>query len=325
LTEPPAGPPAGLFQFALGDRHAPALFVTGWIATILGAGAALIGFLTAPAPASAVLLILGFASTSIGLLLLGGAQTVERMAAKLAYAGPSPVLVFLAMVTTTPLALTVVGLPLELAGIHVSRPVGDLLAIGIESVVFVGLVRLMVVGPGAIHWSDMGFGVGRRRIAEAVASGVLFAAPIVFLTALVGAVLIAVFGVTPPSPLPPTGTTAGLLLNLVSGALFAPVSEEIVFRGFAVTAWARMAGPRAAIVWAAVLFSIAHVLLIGGQDFGQAASLAVVAAVGRLPVALALGWLYVRSRTIWAPIALHAAFNAILIVVSEVGLAGIAV
>jgi membrane protease YdiL (CAAX protease family) len=35
-------------------------------------------------------------------------------------------------------------------------------------------------------------------------------------------------------------------------------------------------------------------------------------------VALALGWIYLRSGTIWAPIGLHGAFNAILIVGAEI-------
>ena len=42
-----------------------------------------------------------------------------------------------------------------------------------------------------------------------------------------------------------------------------------------------------------------------------------MAALGRLPVALALGWLYLRSRTLWASIGLHAAFNGILLIVGE--------
>jgi uncharacterized protein len=323
LTEPPAGPPAGLFHFALEGRHAPALFVTGWIATILGIGAAAVGLLSAGASVGVLVLVMGLALLSVGFVLLGGSQTIERTAAGLPYGGPSPVIVFLAILATTPLAATVVGVPLELAGVRVDRPIGDLIAIAIDAVVFIGLVRFMVVGPGAIRWSDMGFAISRRRFVEAITTGALFAAPIVLLTSLVGGVLIAIFGVVPPSPLPSTGTTSGLLINLVSGALIAPVSEEIVFRGVAVTAWARMAGPRAAIVRASVLFAVAHILLVGGQDFSHAASLAVVAAVGRIPVALALGWLYLRSGTIWAPIALHATFNAILIVVGEMGFGSI--
>ena len=45
-----------------------------------------------------------------------------------------------------------------------------------------------------------------------------------------------------PSPLPPSGDVGGLLLNLVSAAIIAPIGEELFFRGFATTAWARSLG-----------------------------------------------------------------------------------
>jgi membrane protease YdiL (CAAX protease family) len=164
----------------------------------------------------------------------------------------------------------------------------------------------------------MGFRIGARQAAEALARGALLAAPVVLLTGAVAYVLVTIAGVTPASPLPPTRTVSGLVLHLLAGAIVAPIAEEVLFRGFMVTAWARSNGPRAAIVRAALLFAVAHVLLVGGDNFGQAASLAFVGAVGRLPIAVALGWLYLRSRTIWAPIGLHAAFNAILLVAAEI-------
>jgi membrane protease YdiL (CAAX protease family) len=213
-----------------------------------------------------------------------------------------------------------VGAPLELAGVTFDRPVGDLVLGVLQALVFIGVVRLMVVGPGAITWADMGFGLPIGRIVQALLSGAVLAAPIVFITGAVALALIRVFGVTPPSPLPPTGTTSGLLLHLVAASVVAPVAEEIVFRGFALTAWARTDGARVAIVRSAVFFAVAHVLLITGSTPAEGASLAIVAGAGRLPVALALGWLYLRWGTIWAPIGLHATFNAILVVVSEASL-----
>jgi membrane protease YdiL (CAAX protease family) len=145
----------------------------------------------------------------------------------------------------------------------------------------------------------------------------VLALPMLVITGLVGAVLIAVFGVAPAPPLPATGTSTGLILNLVTASVLAPLAEEVLFRGVAVTAWVRTLGARPAIVRAAILFALAHVLLIGGDSFGQAASLAIVSAAGRLPVALGLGWIYLRSGTIWAPIGLHAAFNGLLVILLE--------
>ena len=52
---------------------------------------------------------------------------------------------------------------------------------------------------------------------------------------------------------------------------------------------------------------------ISGDNFGQAIGLIVVGSPVRLPVALALGWVFVRRRSIWAAIGLHAAFNAVLL------------
>jgi membrane protease YdiL (CAAX protease family) len=36
-------------------------------------------------------------------------------------------------------------------------------------------------------------------------------------------------------------------------------------------------------------------------------------------VAFALGWLFVRTGSLWAPIGLHAAFNGLLILFAELG------
>ncbi len=48
--------------------------------------------------------------------------------------------------------------------------------------------------------------------------------------------------VQPASPLPPTGTTIGFALSLLAGVVVAPFGEEILFRGFATTAWVRGRG-----------------------------------------------------------------------------------
>jgi membrane protease YdiL (CAAX protease family) len=38
----------------------------------------------------------------------------------------------------------------------------------------------------------------------------------------------------------------------------------------------------------------------------------------RIPVALALGWIFLRRGSIWASFGLHAAFNATLLVIAEI-------
>lgn len=311
----------GLFRFSVEGRRAPALFVSGWLGTLVGVGLGVVGLLAAPSLVTGLLLLAALALLTVGLVLLGGSQAIERQAGGEAYGGPSPVLLLAASVMATLLVAAILGIVLEALGVSLGpseRPLGDLLSVAIQGLVFVAMVRLMVVGPGALSWSDMGFSADRGRILGGLASGVLLAVPVIAITSLVAYVVVPLVGVTPPSPLPPTGTGSGLALHLVAGAGIAPFAEETIFRGAALTAWLRSVSPTSAIVRSAVLFAATHALQVGGATFGEAAGLMVVATAVRLPVALALGWVCVRTRTIWAPIGLHVSYNAILIALGEV-------
>jgi membrane protease YdiL (CAAX protease family) len=73
----------------------------------------------------------------------------------------------------------------------------------------------------------------------------------------------------------------------------------------------------------ALFFAFAHVLTIGGASAGDAFELALVAFLGRIPVALALGWLFLRRGTIWASFGLHAAFNGLLLILAEMAVRSI--
>ena len=112
---------------------------------------------------------------------------------------------------------------------------------------------------------------------------------------------------------------AGLLFNLMSAALIAPLGEELFFRGFTTTAWARTYGARSAIVRGAVFFALAHVATMFDASFGEGAQRAVYSFVALLPVSLALGWLFLARRSLWAPIGLHATFNALQVVLAVRG------
>lgn len=309
--------PLGLISFTIEGRHAPGLFVVGWLATLIGAGLAILTLVGIPGVAGAVLWLAALALLALGLVLLGGSQAIERRAAGDAYAGPSPLLVFVAVVAFSQLAGVAVGFPLSAVGAAIPRPLGDLLAGLIQAAVFIGAVRLMVVGAGAMAWAEMGLRGGLAYAAQALLGGAVFAGPVVLVTSVVAIVAVQVAGVIPPSPLPPTGTIGGLLVHLLAGAVVAPVAEEVLFRGFALTAWRRSVGVQQAIVRSSIVFVLAHVLFVGGDTFGEAARLAVVGGIVRLPIAFVLGWLYVRTGSLWGPIGLHAAFNAILIVIAE--------
>ena len=312
-----AAPALGLFRFTIEARRAPGLFVAGWLSTVVGAILAFVGLLAGPSIAGAVLFVVGLAILFGGLLLLGGSQVVERGAAGLAYAGPSPILVFGATIVGLYLAVVVVATPLRTFGVSLDGPALALLGVVIQAAVVVLVLRLLVVGPGAMSWTEMGLRASFPGVVRDLAWGAVLALPVIVVTAIAVNALVTVLGSAPESPLPPAGTSVGLAINLLAGAVVAPLYEELLFRGFATTAWARVVAPATAIVRTSVLFALAHVLTQGGEDFSQALAIAAVGAAGRLPVALALGWVFVRRRSLWASVGLHAAFNAILLVIAE--------
>jgi hypothetical protein len=328
LTEPPSTglppeepqPPAaiGLTTFALEGRRAPALFVVGWIGALVGVALIAMTTLGATGVAALVLSVAGFGALSIGTILLAGSQTIERKAAGASYAGPSPLLIFVAVIATGRFAGYLVGVPLLQVADAIPPALGDLLAAVILAVVFLGVLRLAVVGPGALDWTSMGLRGDVGRAARELLGGAAYAIPVILMTAVVAALAVQLAGVTPPSPLPPTGTADGLILHLLAGAVLAPFYEEVLFRGFALRVWWSTHGPRAAILRSSLLFVLAHVLSVGGDSFQEAVSIAFVGGVVRVPVALVLGWLYVRTGSLWAPIGLHAAFNGVLITLGEI-------
>jgi len=314
---PAPAPRPGGSVFTIEGRAAPGLFVVGWLAVILGAATLFVGF-QAPRTLTASLVILaGLIVLSVGLIAAGGAQAIERRARGAAYAGPSPFLVFAASVAISSLAASLVGLVIRIAGGSSDSPIANFLVLATVQATYVGVTRLLVVGTGALSWADMGFTRTPREAARDLVWGAWFALPIIGLTLLVAAVATNVVHQVPESPLPPTGTTIGLILNLLGGAVLVPFGEELIFRGVATTAWRRVYGSQRAIIQGALFFAAVHVLHVGGTGPEQAIGLALVAFVTRIPVAIALGWLFEVRRSIWASIGLHAAFNGILLVLAE--------
>lgn len=312
----------GLTTFTIEGRQTPALFVFGWIATILGVGLTATVAFGVPGFAGAVLSLVSMLALSIGLVMLAGSQTAERRVAGAAYAGPSPLLVLVAIVAVSRLLGFLVGAVLLPVASAIPVEVGDLLGVLLQALVFFGVLRLLIVGPGVLRWSEMGWLADRAVALRGLSGGAVLAGPLILLTSLVVAVAVGIAGVAPPSPLPPTGTLSGLVLHLLAGAVIAPVAEETVFRGFALTAWRRTVGVRGAIIRSSIVFVLAHVLFVSGDTFGETLRVAFVAGLVRVPVAVALGWLFVRTGSIWGPIGLHAAFNGILIVLAEVAAHG---
>lgn len=96
-------------------------------------------------------------------------------------------------------------------------------------------------------------------------------------------------------------TTAVVLVFVV------PMTEELLFRGF-LQSWLRtIMGKSKAIMLSSFLFAGMHYSSSQGVANGELLFSLFI-------LSLFLGYLYERQRTLWAPIGLHAAFNAISII-----------
>jgi uncharacterized protein len=84
------------------------------------------------------------------------------------------------------------------------------------------------------------------------------------------------------------------ILTVLVVVVVAPLAEEFIFRGILLNRWAAKWGIRPGLVLSALVFGILHANVVGLFVFG-----------------LVMGLLYVRTRTLWVPIACHAFNNAI--------------
>jgi membrane protease YdiL (CAAX protease family) len=298
----------------LEERRAPGLYLVGWLASALGASFFLPALLLGAGGLGG--LVLGAVLLGPGLVAAAGAQAIERRdRTDLAYRGPSP---FLLLAASLPLSI-LVTLPIVLAGLPLTSPIATLLSVAATGTIWLILVAMTVVGPGALTWHEIALGLSGApaiRVATDALFGAAAAVPVLLATGVLASILIALVGVAPEGPIPPPRDGPSLLLSLLAAALIAPIGEEVFYRGFATTAWWRSYGPTRAIVQGGLFFAFVHVLTLGGPDFDHAARAAFVAFVARIPVAIALGWVFVQRRSLAASFGLHASFNAALVVLS---------
>ncbi|MDP9483127.1 MAG: CPBP family intramembrane metalloprotease [Chloroflexota bacterium] len=306
-------------MFSLEGRRAPGLYLVGWLATALGAAFFVPALLFGAGGLGA--LLLGSLLLGPGLLAGAGAQAIERRdRTDLAYRGPSP---FLLLAASLPLSI-LVTLPIVVAGLPVTSPLATLLSVAATGAIWLILVAMTVVGPGALTWREIALGLRGApvgRIVGDVLVGAAAAVPVMLATGVLASILIFLVGVAPEGPIAPPRDGPSLALSLLAAALLAPIGEELFYRGFATTAWLRSYGPTRAIVQGGLFFAFVHILTLGGPDFDHAARAALVAFVVRIPVALALGWIFVRRRSLAASFGLHATFNGALVVLSALATA----
>jgi CAAX protease family protein len=319
LTDPPDAQPerpatgitTGPSTFSLEGRAAPALYLIGWLGSVMGLGVIVISFLASANAAAPWIFLGGLVVLAVGLVSGAGSQAVERARREdLAYRGPSPVLAFITVIVLTLLAVVVVLAPLAALGMDAQSPLATTVSLVLTTLMYVGVVRLLVVGPGALSWREMGLDVAAGDAVRDLLVGALLAIPVLVVTLVLGGVL-ARFLEPAPSPLPDSGNALGLLANLASAAILAPVGEELFFRGFATTAWARVGGAWPAILRGAAFFAIAHVVTLSDASFATGAQRALFSFIALLPVGLTLGWVFLSRRSLYAAIGLHATFNAL--------------
>lgn len=96
---------------------------------------------------------------------------------------------------------------------------------------------------------------------------------------------------------------AAILLTIQAVAGVTPISEEIMFRSFALRGLRRDIGPGPAVAASAALFSVLHL------DTGIV-----------IPIfftGLALGWLHLKTGSVWPCIAAHAGQNALALLAAR--------
>lgn len=316
-TEPGEPVRPGLRTFSLEHRVAPGLYLVGWLACLLGAGLVTVAILSSPSAGRTILLAGALLLLSLGLIAGAGQQALERRAHGWThYAGPSPFLVFAAVIPISFLLALVAGYIFHLVGVGLDSGwaiVAGSLATAVPNLL---LVRLLVIGTGALSIADLGLAWPAYRIVRDLASGAVAAIPVFIVTGLLGFVLVQ-FLPPPPGPLPTVTTGPDRLAAFLVAVVIAPISEEIFFRGFATTAWARALPRNRAIVRSGLFFAFIHILTVGGAaTFQQGLGFAAFAFLVRLPVSLALAAVFLRRGSVYESMGLHAAYNGVSLLIA---------
>jgi membrane protease YdiL (CAAX protease family) len=225
------------------------------------------------------------------------------------YRGPS-VIVLLLMATILSFVVSI----LAFRDIEALLGGGDISAGGGLLILTATQMGLVAVAIGFVAIPQALAGVRlrpQRGAAVSILLGVLLAIPAWIGTILVVSIvtrLLELLGRTPqPGVVDQAIARVDPTVLLVAIVLVAPVAEELFFRGVVFNAWLREYGVRAAILGSAALFAAIHADPSSLDTLID--SLAKVVSIFGLGVGLAV--LYQRTRSLLAPIAMHATFNAI--------------
>ena len=103
------------------------------------------------------------------------------------------------------------------------------------------------------------------------------------------------------------GDATDLALTVLVAVVVAPVLEEALFRGVVLEGLTRRRGPRSATLWTAGFFAFFH--------FYNPWQILPTFFLG-----LVLAWVVLTTRTLWASIVLHAAFNGVSLAIFAIPL-----
>lgn len=314
-TTPPPDDAAGALPeqppqrtFSLEGRPAPGLYLAAWLLSGAGVALLIVGVQAGP-PLGGLLLMAALLALALGFSLAAGYQVLaRRQRAPDAYRGPSPLLVFGAFFVI----VNALGVALVTLGLDLSQPLGILVVLAVQVMGYVVAIWLFAVRSGALAWHDLDL---RRSLASSrlvgdmlVGAGVMF--PATFGILIVTAIIFTALGVQPPEVVPSPTDPLGMVAIGLAVVLLVPIGEELFFRGFALTAWLRDLGERAAIVRSSLFFALFHIININAATFDEGARQALGVVLVILPVGAIMGVLFVR-RGLLAAIAAHATYNGL--------------
>lgn len=303
-------PPNPQGAFSLEGRPVPALYLLGWLLSAVGFGLVFIAIGTPP-PYGALILLGAFVALGLGFSAAAGYQIVLRSRRPATYFhGASPPLLLGIQIVLSVLFAT----PLALLGLDVTTPTGFALASVTLLAAYVVVVWLFGFRTSAISWGDFGFAdpPTARRFLGDIGTG--FVATILLwpITTTLLVILSLLLGTGAAEIVPPPKSALDAVLLALGAAFLVPIGEELLFRGYSVTAWLRDLGPRTALIRSTVFFAFAHIVNIQTETFDAGLRQAVLTVAVIAPVGLVLGWLFLR-RGIVASIAGHVTFNSIAV------------
>jgi len=160
------------------------------------------------------------------------------------------------------------------------------------------LLVVALLGGRLMRLTAAHFGFRRPSLAE-LRFAATAAVGLWLLSILANLVNLRLFGPAPQSLVLSFGAHTGteaLVLDMLTGAVVAPITEEMLYRGLVFGALAQRLPFVAAASFSALLFALVH---------------GIGVLIPIFVLGFGLAWVYQRTRTLWAPIVTHALVNAI--------------